>query len=1463
MDQKGQCRFLCSIRKWGLFVKSALMLIAPSLYALPEGQEVVQGTADCTHPDPQSMCIQASDQAIINYQKFSIGSGERVQFIQPSSHSSVLNRVTGTDPSAILGSLQSNGRVFLVNPQGIYFGKDAVVNVGGLVASTLNIRDEDFAQGNYRFYLEDGSLGSQIVNEGRISAETSVALFAPYIDNLGSIIAQTGTIAMGSAQRITLDFSGDGLISFCVDETLSEALIRQGVGGSSPVRMDFAAAERTIKMVVNTDGLTAANTIEESEGVFRLVNTGSMNAAAVSMDGPRVALTGLIDVSNLQPEMTGGRVEVFGDRIDLRGARIDASGDAGGGTVLIGGEYQGKGSRHNARTSVMDENSWIHADAITSGDGGKVVVWADDAALFYGTISARGNEGGQGGLVETSGKQNLGVGTLAHVDTWAPNDRYGNWLLDPASITIATGGGATIAQCSSPNCADANVYTLAPNTIAASATNVSLCAMNAAASFITVSNNISMTNSGVGLTLTAGSGSAGPINLNANITTRGGAIVLNGVMTVGANVALSTINATPAGSSITLNGTVNASGTRTLTLGGGTSGTVTLAGAVGATTSLNTLTATGATVAQNSSVRTIGNVAYTGTSAINIGGSITTTASGSITLTGPVNLTNTPTLDTTFAGATTGATISFTSTLNGAVPLVLRAGTVGNVIFGGIVGGSSPLTNLSFTSANQIRVGNNITVTGANLLTFPSAVLLNGTSTIQSNLNNNISFNSTINAASLGVQGLTVTTGSGLITLSGAVGATTALNSLSTTAATVTQSSSVRTTGSVSHTGTSAINIGGSITTTASGSITLTGPVIITNTPTLDTTNAGGTTGANIRFTSTLDGAVPLVLRSGTVGNVIFSGIVGGTNPLTNLSFTSANQIQIGNDIRVTGTNVLTFPGASAVIVNGSGLCTVTSNSNNTITFGGTINGPQALAVVTGAGAITFSGAIGGSTLPASLAATATGGTVTQSSTAIVTGAVNYTASTINVNGSITTSGGAITCTGNTVMANAPTFSTTSADITFSANLNGATAPTFLAGTGVVTFGGAVGNAVVPTNLTFTSASLIRVGGNVTVTGANPLNFSQPTAITGISTFLTNNAAITFGNTLIGPQALTITAGSGAINFNSTVGGTPLSSLTITSASTVTASGSISAGTITESGVSNLSTFHALTTSAIGGISLTGNQFSIDGNIITTGSGPCSITNAGLLTLIGGSSTSISGAFNQNGAGAVSLSGKILTTGTNLSFLRAITLAGATQLASGGGTIALSSTVDGAGDLTLTAGSGAINLSGAIGATRIGAFLIQSAGPVTTSSIRAASITQASGSTTTFGGALNTNGNSGISLTGTDFNLNGTITTTTSGGATTGSCTINNSGALTLPLAATANIAGSFEQTNSTGTVSLANAITAGESISFRGPVTVAGSAAELSISAASQSITLYNTEGVAKLTKGKVFSGICSDRAS
>ncbi|MDP1716506.1 MAG: filamentous hemagglutinin N-terminal domain-containing protein, partial [Burkholderiales bacterium] len=175
-------------------------------FASPTGGVVSAGSANIAAGAGTTTINQTSQNVAINWQSFSIGQGEAVQFVQPNSSSVALNRVLGSDPSSILGSLSANGKVFLVNPSGVLFGQGAQVNVGGLVASTLNITDSDFMAGKYVFA---GSSSNAIINQGTINADGGyVALLGANVSNEGLITARLGTVALAAGNAMTLDVAG-------------------------------------------------------------------------------------------------------------------------------------------------------------------------------------------------------------------------------------------------------------------------------------------------------------------------------------------------------------------------------------------------------------------------------------------------------------------------------------------------------------------------------------------------------------------------------------------------------------------------------------------------------------------------------------------------------------------------------------------------------------------------------------------------------------------------------------------------------------------------------------------------------------------------------------------------------------------------------------------------------------------------------------------------------------------------------------------------------------------------------------------------------------------------------------------------------------------------------------------------------------------------------------------------------
>ncbi len=401
--------------------------------------------------------------SIIEWQKFSIGAGEATRFFQPDAASTVLNRVIGSgsaiDPSVILGTLWSNGRVFLVNPSGITFGAGSVIDTAGFLASTLGLSNADFLAGRFSFTDTPGA--GAIRNDGAIATPAGgyVYLVAPSVENNGVITSPGGEIILAAGKSVELVNAGTTDLRVQITAPDNQAvnvgqLIAQG--GSIGI---YAG-------LIQHKGTANANTAvvgESGKIVFRATKDVTLEAGSrISASGPQggsvtiqsetgtTLVSGIVEATGNQSPLPqgegkgeggvgkGGTIQILGERVGLIGnAEINASGETGGGTVLVGGDFQGKNPDvQNAWRTYFGPDAVVKADAIRSGDGGRVIVWADDITRYFGSLSARGgNESGNGGFAEVSGKRLLDFNGKA--DLGAAHGTGGNLLLDPLNITLA------------------------------------------------------------------------------------------------------------------------------------------------------------------------------------------------------------------------------------------------------------------------------------------------------------------------------------------------------------------------------------------------------------------------------------------------------------------------------------------------------------------------------------------------------------------------------------------------------------------------------------------------------------------------------------------------------------------------------------------------------------------------------------------------------------------------------------------------------------------------------------------------------------------------------------------------------------------------------------------------------------------------------------------------------------------
>ncbi|WP_041641252.1 beta strand repeat-containing protein [Magnetococcus marinus] len=400
--------------------------------ALPTGGNITVGEGSIYQSGVNMVIEQTSSKLIANWESFQIGADAQVTFQQPSASSIALNRVMSAGASEIFGRLNANGQVFLINPSGVIFGQNARIEVGGLVASTLDLSDDDFMQENYRFSAGE-STGS-IENWGSLNAAEGgyIALLSPRVRNEGDISAPKGTAVLAAGDEVSVDLYGDSLIKLTVHKGTLDALAEN-------------------KGLVMASGGVALLSAKGVDAVHRAVvnNSGTVEAGGITTQGGRIFLTaaggdvtnaGTLDVTSEQAK--GGSITMTGETTTIAsGARLNASGATGGGEIQVGGSWQNSNPDvAQSQQTVVEQGAELKANATDSGDGGTVVVWSDihnveGKTRVHGVVEAKGGEqGGDGGQVETSGHHLDVTGIQLALD--APKGAGGLWLLDPNNIEI-------------------------------------------------------------------------------------------------------------------------------------------------------------------------------------------------------------------------------------------------------------------------------------------------------------------------------------------------------------------------------------------------------------------------------------------------------------------------------------------------------------------------------------------------------------------------------------------------------------------------------------------------------------------------------------------------------------------------------------------------------------------------------------------------------------------------------------------------------------------------------------------------------------------------------------------------------------------------------------------------------------------------------------------------------------------
>lgn len=284
-----------------LISMNQLVCADPNLNQLPTGGQITQGVASINQVGNALTIQQSTDNIVAEWSSFNIGEAAAVNFLQPNHNSIALNRITDQNPSMIYGQLNANGNIYLINPNGIIFGKNAQIDTNGMIASTLQTSNQDFFNNTNIFSQGLNSAAGKIDNQGRITGHGGVvALIAPQISNSGSIVNDSGSIALAAGEKVVLDFSGDGLMTVKVDTAVVNALIEnKGLikADAGTVIMTSQSANAVMDSVINNTGRIQAKTMQNRNG--RIVLDAGETGVTVTSGYIDASSGGEINANNL------------------------------------------------------------------------------------------------------------------------------------------------------------------------------------------------------------------------------------------------------------------------------------------------------------------------------------------------------------------------------------------------------------------------------------------------------------------------------------------------------------------------------------------------------------------------------------------------------------------------------------------------------------------------------------------------------------------------------------------------------------------------------------------------------------------------------------------------------------------------------------------------------------------------------------------------------------------------------------------------------------------------------------------------------------------------------------------------------------------------------------------------------------------------------------------------------------
>ena len=386
-------------------VVSALLGSVTLSFAAPSGGVVTSGSATISQSGNTTNINQSTSKASINWNKFNIASHETVNFNQPNVNSITLNRVIGNERSIIDGALNANGQVWILNSNGVLFGKNASINTAGLLATTKNISDTNFQNGNYSF---SGDSTESVINQGTIKIkDNGYVIFASNeVRNSGTIEAVKGRVQLTGTDEYTINLNGNSLVDLVVNKGTLDALVENSgtiLADGGEIYLSTHAVDELLRGVVNNTGIIEANSLDGISGHVELFAHGG----TANIDGTIKAKGGFIETSGKELNVASTTsIEASKWLLDPVNMTIEST----GGTDLSGGSVSAtaiQSALSSADVELQADQDITVNENITWGDATKLTLTAGDEIYINATIENTNST--NGGVFFNAVNRNLAI----------------------------------------------------------------------------------------------------------------------------------------------------------------------------------------------------------------------------------------------------------------------------------------------------------------------------------------------------------------------------------------------------------------------------------------------------------------------------------------------------------------------------------------------------------------------------------------------------------------------------------------------------------------------------------------------------------------------------------------------------------------------------------------------------------------------------------------------------------------------------------------------------------------------------------------------------------------------------------------------------------------------------------------------------------------------------------------------